>query len=57
VDWPGHAYSLVDTLRLDNQGRISQLKKVIAENKRAYINEVRKVLSDISALQPTEAVV
>jgi hypothetical protein len=57
VDWPGHVYSLVDTLRLDNQGRISQLKKVIAENKRAYINEVRKVLSDISALQPTEAVV
>ena len=57
VDWPGESYALSSTLNLDNQGRVAQLKKVIAENKRTYINEIRTLLTDISALQPTEPVV
>ena len=57
VDWPGYAYPLSSTLNLDNQGRVGQLKKVIAENKRTYITEIRKLLANISALQQTLRVV
>ena len=57
VDWPGYAYTLSSTLNLDNQGRVDQLKKVIAENKRKYINEIRKLLADTSVLQQTSPVV
>jgi hypothetical protein len=57
IEWPTQSYSLASTLNLNNEGRIAQLQKVIAENKRTYIGEVRRILTDISALQPTEAVV
>lgn len=57
IEWPTQKYSLLTTLNLNNEGRIAQLQKVITENKRTYINEVRRVLADISALHPTEPVV
>lgn len=57
VNWPTHKYSFLSTLNLTNQGRVAELQKVIAENKRTYINEIRKLLTDISALQQTSPVV
>jgi len=57
VDWPTQKYSLASTLSLNNQGRIGQLQKVITENKRSYLDEIRQLLADISALHPTDSVV